>query len=284
MQPSLEMVDVALSSNQFIPSVLQSVAGVVEVISLEVIAAIIPHQLIIQLPDMCLQAGVLLQKLSVALLDVLDDAVLGLHLTDTLLQAEAQVSARCHDLLKQEAHVLGVAYGKHPTRMVGQKLGVADGDHALTPHRVALIPNGEQGNGGVIENWQVALTELREGLVGSPLHSVIEVITPSRGKPSCHGRIGGVSQNVHMDLAAPQPELMARAAMARGEPHVAKAVQHVPEQVEKPRAVQSVTTEPSVSSKGGVGVVIHLLKTREKRINISSIERDNEPKLQNKPG
>jgi hypothetical protein len=273
MQLSLEMVDVALSSNQFIPSVLQSVAGVVEVISLEVIAAIIPHQLIIQLPDMCLQAGVLLQKLSVALLDVLDDAVLGLHLTDALLQAEAQVSARCHDLLKQEAHVLGVACGKHPARMVGQKLGVADGDHALTPHRVALVPNGEQGNGGVIENWQVALTELREGLVGSPLHSVIEVITPSRGKPSCHGRIGGVSQNVHMDLAAPQPELMARAAMARGEPHVAKAVQHVPEQGEKPRAVQSVTTEPSVGSKGGVGVVIHLLKTREKRINISSIEQ-----------
>jgi hypothetical protein len=169
MQLSLEVVDVALGSNQFILSMLQSGAGVIEVISFEVVVVISPHQLIIQLPDACLQAGILLQKLSVALLDVLDDMVLGLHLADTLLQAEAQVSARCRDLLKQGAHMLGVAYGKRPTRMVGRKLGVADGGHALIPHRVALIPNGEQGNGGTTENWQVVLTELREGLVGIPL-------------------------------------------------------------------------------------------------------------------
>jgi hypothetical protein len=75
---------------------------------------------------------------------------------------------RC-DLLKQGAHVLGIACSKRPTRMVGQKLGVADGAHALTLHHVALILNGEQGNGSVTENWQVALTELHEGLVGSPL-------------------------------------------------------------------------------------------------------------------
>jgi hypothetical protein len=56
--------------------------------------------------------------------------------------------------------VLSVACGKCPTRMVGRKLRVADGGHALTPHRVALVPNGEQGNGGVTENWQVAPTEL----------------------------------------------------------------------------------------------------------------------------
>jgi hypothetical protein len=36
---------------------------------------------------------------------------------------------------------------------MGQKLGVADGGHALTSHRIALISNGEQGNGGVTENW-----------------------------------------------------------------------------------------------------------------------------------
>jgi hypothetical protein len=110
------------------------------------------------------------------------------------------VSARHCDLLKQGAHVLGVACGKRPTRMVGHKLRVADGSHALTPHRVALVPNGEQGNSGVTENWQVVLTELREGLVGSPLQSVVEVVTPSHGKPSHHGRVGGVSRNVHMDL------------------------------------------------------------------------------------
>jgi hypothetical protein len=92
MQLGLEVVDVALGSNQLIPRVLQSGMGVIEVVSLEVAAAISPHQLITQLPDAHLQAGVLLQKLSVALLDVLDDAVLGLHLIGALLQTKAQVS------------------------------------------------------------------------------------------------------------------------------------------------------------------------------------------------
>jgi hypothetical protein len=62
------------------------------------------------------------------------------------------VSARRCDLLKQGAHVLDVACGKHPTRMVGRKLRVTVGGHALTSHCVSLIPNEEQGNGGVIEN------------------------------------------------------------------------------------------------------------------------------------
>jgi hypothetical protein len=174
------------------------------------------------------------------------------------------VSARHCDLLKQGAYVLGVACGKRPTRMVGRRLGVADGGHALTPHRVALILNGEQGNGGVTENWQVALTELHEGLVGNPLQSVVEVVTLSRGKPSRHGRVGGLSRNVHMDLAVPQPELTVRTATVRGKTRVAEAVQHVPKQGGKPGAVQPVTTAPSVGSKGGIGVVIHLLKTRKK--------------------
>jgi hypothetical protein len=51
MQLGLEVVDVALGSNQLILSVLQSGAGVIEVISLEVTAVISPHQLITQLPD-----------------------------------------------------------------------------------------------------------------------------------------------------------------------------------------------------------------------------------------
>jgi hypothetical protein len=278
VQLGLEVVDVALGNNQLFLSVLQSGTGVIEVISLEVAAAISPHQLITQLPNARLQAGVLLQKLSVALLDVLDDAVLGLHLIGALLQTEAQVSARCCDLLKQGAHVLGVACGKRPTCMVGRKLGVADGSHALSPHRVALVPNEEQGNGGVTENWQVALIELREGLVGSPLQSVVEIVPLSRGKPSRHGRVGGVSRNVHMDLAAPQPELAVWTAAIRGKPHVAEAMQHIQKQGGKSGAVQPVTTEPSVGSKGGVGVVIHLSKTRKKQINISSIEQRQQTK------
>jgi hypothetical protein len=103
--------------------------------------------------------------------------------------------------------VLGVACHERPIRVVSQKLRVIDGGHALTPHRVVLILNGEKGDVGVTEDRQVALTELREGLVGSPLQSVIEVLTPNRGEPSRHGRISGVSQNVHIDLAVPKPEL-----------------------------------------------------------------------------
>jgi hypothetical protein len=142
--------------------------------------------------------------------------------------------------------------------MVGRKLEATDGDHALTQHHIALIPNGEQGDGSVTEDRQVALTELCKGLVGSPLQSVVEVVTLSRGKPSHHGWVGAVRQNVHMDLVAPQPKLMVRVAMVRGKPRVAKTVQYVPEQGGKPGAVQPITTEPSVGSKGGVGVVIHL--------------------------
>jgi hypothetical protein len=79
------VVDLALGSGQLVLSMLQSGKGVVKVVGLEVTTAISPHQLIIQLPDTRLQMGVLLQKLSVAVLDVLDDAVLGLHLIGALL-------------------------------------------------------------------------------------------------------------------------------------------------------------------------------------------------------
>jgi hypothetical protein len=129
------------------------------------------------------------------------------------------------------------------------------------------------------------ITELREGLVGSPLQSVVEVVPWSRGKPSRHGPVGGVSRNVHMDLAAHQPELTVQTTTVRGKPRVAEAVQHVLEQGGKPGAVQPITTKPSIGSKGGVGVVIHLSKTREKRINISSIEQGQQtktPSIENK--
>jgi hypothetical protein len=112
---------------------------------------------------------------------------------------------------------------------VNGQLRVTNSGHALTPHRVALVPNGEQGNGGVAEDRRVALIELCEGLVGSPLQSVIEVITPSRGKPSRYSRLSGVSRNVQMDLAVPQLKLTVRASIVCGNPRVAKAVQHVSE-------------------------------------------------------
>jgi hypothetical protein len=100
VQLGLEVVDVALGGSQLILSVLQLGVDVIEVISLEVTAAISPHQIIIQFLDADLKASVLLKELSVALLNVLDGAVLGLHLAGVLLQAEAQVSAHHYDLLK----------------------------------------------------------------------------------------------------------------------------------------------------------------------------------------
>jgi hypothetical protein len=50
---------------------------------------------------MRLKACILLEKLSVALLNVLDDTVLGLYLASVLLQAEALVGASHCDPLKQ---------------------------------------------------------------------------------------------------------------------------------------------------------------------------------------
>jgi hypothetical protein len=73
-----------------------------------------------------------------------------------------------------------------------------------------------------------------------------------------------VSQDVHMDLAAPKPELTVWVTTVCGSPRVAKVVQHVPELGEKTGAVQPIATEPFVGSKGGIGVVVHLSKIGEK--------------------
>jgi hypothetical protein len=85
VQLGLEVVDVPLGGSQLVLSMQQSSAGLVEVIVLELMATISPHQLIVQLLDACLKVGVLLKELSVALLNVLDGMVLGLHLDGVLL-------------------------------------------------------------------------------------------------------------------------------------------------------------------------------------------------------
>jgi hypothetical protein len=59
--------------------------SVVDIVGLQITTVISPHQLLVQLLDACFKAGVLLKKLSVALLNVLDGVVLGLHLADVLL-------------------------------------------------------------------------------------------------------------------------------------------------------------------------------------------------------
>jgi hypothetical protein len=87
VQLGLEVVDVALSSDQHVLGVLQPGASVVKEVRLHIVAVLGPHQLIIQLLDTRFQAVVLLKKLVVTLLDVFDEAVLGRHLVVVLLQA-----------------------------------------------------------------------------------------------------------------------------------------------------------------------------------------------------
>jgi hypothetical protein len=63
---------------------------------------------------------------------------------------------------------LGVACCKRPTHVVGLPRDVAGSGHAPTPNLVAVILEGEQGNMSVGGVLQVSLTELCEGLLGSP--------------------------------------------------------------------------------------------------------------------
>jgi hypothetical protein len=47
--------------------------------------------------------------------------------------------------------VLGIACRECPPRLVSRTLRVANGGQALTPRYIALILDGEQGNGGADE-------------------------------------------------------------------------------------------------------------------------------------
>jgi hypothetical protein len=88
----------------------------------------------------------------------------------------------------------------------------------------------------------VALTELREGLVGSRLQSVIEVIASSCGELGHHARVAGVSRDIHVELTASTSKLTVWAATVRGSPRVAETVEHVLEQSQKARMVQPIAT------------------------------------------
>jgi hypothetical protein len=85
MQLGLEVVDIALGNGQLVLKVLQSGAGVIKEVRLDVTAMVGPHQLIVQLLDPRLQMVGLLKELSVAVLDVLDEMVLDHHLVGVLL-------------------------------------------------------------------------------------------------------------------------------------------------------------------------------------------------------
>jgi hypothetical protein len=87
MQLRLEVVDIVLGDGQLVMSMLQLCMSIVKEVSLDITATVHPHQLIVQLLDARLKAEVLLEELSITLLDVFDEAGLGLHLVVVLLQA-----------------------------------------------------------------------------------------------------------------------------------------------------------------------------------------------------
>jgi hypothetical protein len=80
-----------LGDGQLVLRVLQPCTSVVKEAGLEITAAISPHQLVVHLLDTRLKVVVLLKELLVALLNVLDEVVLGLHLVNVLLHAEVLV-------------------------------------------------------------------------------------------------------------------------------------------------------------------------------------------------
>jgi hypothetical protein len=89
--------------------------------------------------------------------------------------------------------VLGIACHKrpHPTWYVehsGSSIAAKCSLHTVLPSFWT-----EQGNSNAGKARQEALTELREGLGGSPLQSIIVVITGGRGEPGCRAQVGGVS-------------------------------------------------------------------------------------------
>jgi hypothetical protein len=83
-------------------------------------------------------------------------------------------------------------------------LGDTHSGQVLAPRHVALILNREQGDGGAGKSRQVALTKLCEGLVGSPLQGVVEVIADGRGELGRHAWVRRVSRGVQVDLIASQ--------------------------------------------------------------------------------
>jgi hypothetical protein len=179
------------------------------------------------------------------------------------------------DLLKHGAHVLDVTHRECPTHVLGRMRRVASGGQVLTPHRVVPDSDGEQGNGSISEVRQVALTELHEGQVGSPLQHVIEVISHGRSEPRHQARVRGVRQDIHVDLTTPMTELAVQAAVVCRGPCEAKAVQHIPKQGGEAGMVQSITMESSVSTKDDVRLAIHLSKQRRNESTFHPSNRGN---------
>jgi hypothetical protein len=81
------VVDIVLGDGQLILSMLQPCTDVIKKVDLDITAVVCPHKLIVQLLDECLKAVVLLEELSVVLLDVFDEMVLSSHLVVVHLQA-----------------------------------------------------------------------------------------------------------------------------------------------------------------------------------------------------
>jgi hypothetical protein len=99
-----------------------------------------PHQLIVQLLDAHLKAGVLPKKLSVALLNVLDSAVLDLHLVGVLRGRDCRIPKCPHRPSSAPARTDGT--GGHSTRKIGLMFLATLEDESLLRGRDCRILGG----------------------------------------------------------------------------------------------------------------------------------------------
>jgi hypothetical protein len=130
--------------------------------------------------------------------------------------------------------------------MSSMKTHMTGGFHAPLLSLIILVPDGEQGNGSVDGGRKVLLTKHLERLVCDHLQRVTHVTSGGRHGPSHPARLLGVEQDVNTDLATPNLELKENTTVVVGLLHVAKALQHIPQQAGKPgRCSPSVVNELS---------------------------------------
>jgi hypothetical protein len=105
-------------------------------------------------------------------------------------------------------HVLSIQSGHCITCMKHQLCLITGGFHSPPPSLIALVPDGEQGNGSVGGVQKVLLTKHLERLVCYHLQRVAHVMPAVRHGPSHLARLLRVERDVKANLAMPNPELV----------------------------------------------------------------------------
>jgi hypothetical protein len=155
-------------------------------------------------------------------------------------------------LVEQVAHVLSVQGGHRITCMEHRLCLITCGFHPHPPNLITPVLDGEQGNGSVngVQKGNKAMglsvvskrccSQNISSLVCDHFQCVAHLMPSGRSGPSHPARLLGVDQNVNADLATSKLELVKNTIVVVGLLHVAKTLQHIPQQAGKSWAVQSV--------------------------------------------